>query len=143
MRTQLLTAVAVIALGMSGAGLAHAHGPAPGTSGMPGKNSVDRVLGVAPTQAGAAATLIRYHARPAHLSPRDIRHLQRRLRAEGLYHGRVDGLMGPRTRWAIAQFQRRYGLPQTGRLDPRTMRALAHGAPPRYGSGPPPRYYHR
>lgn len=48
------------------------------------------------------------------------------LRAHGFAPGPVDGLAGPRTRAALAAFQRARGLPAHGRLDRRTR--LAFGA---------------
>lgn len=43
----------------------------------------------------------------------------------GLYHGEVDGQLGPRSRQAIGAFQRAWRVPGVGRLDPRTARVLA------------------
>jgi hypothetical protein len=49
---------------------------------------------------------------------------QIRLRQLGYYRGPIDGSIGYGTRRAIARFQRHYGLPTTGWLDSRTLRAL-------------------
>lgn len=49
---------------------------------------------------------------------------QLRLRQLGFYRGPIDGDIGYGTRRAIARFQRHYGLPATGWLDSRTLRAL-------------------
>ena len=49
---------------------------------------------------------------------------QIRLRQLGYYRGPIDGSIGYGTRRAIARFQRHYGLPATGWLDSRTLRAL-------------------
>ena len=49
---------------------------------------------------------------------------QLRLRQLGYYYGPIDGDIGYGTRRAIARFQRHYGLPVTGWLDARTLRAL-------------------
>ncbi len=46
------------------------------------------------------------------------------LKRQGLYHGRVDGKIGPKTKAAIAKFQKENGLHQTARLDRRTMHEL-------------------
>jgi peptidoglycan hydrolase-like protein with peptidoglycan-binding domain len=50
-----------------------------------------------------------------------------------------DGIMGPSTRQAIAQFQQQQQLPVTGRLDPNTVSALqaaCSGQQPQGGAGP-------
>jgi len=49
---------------------------------------------------------------------------QWRLRQLGYYYGPADGDIGYGTRRAIARFQRHRGLPVTGWLDMRTLRAL-------------------
>jgi LysM repeat protein len=46
------------------------------------------------------------------------------LRALGLYHGPIDGIVGPQTVAAIRGAQRRAHLPVTGRADTRTRRSL-------------------
>ncbi len=69
--------------------------------------------------------------------PREIvRQTQATLNARGFYSGRVDGVWGPKTSRAVRQFQAARGLPVTGSLEPRTIKALGLPAPP-----PPPRRY--
>jgi S1-C subfamily serine protease len=72
---------------------------------------------------------------------------QRALAALGYSPGPADGAMGPRTRQALAAFQRDQGLPVTGEPDRPTMAALARavgaraaadGKPPPVGAAPPP-----
>jgi peptidoglycan lytic transglycosylase B len=53
------------------------------------------------------------HPRP--LDAGGVRELQRALNGLGFSVGRADGQIGTRTRNAIRAFQRRYGLPVTGR----------------------------
>jgi hypothetical protein len=56
--------------------------------------------------------------------------LQIGVRAEGFDPGPIDGIVGPRTRAAVASFQRRHRLRANGVLDRRTRRALgARGDP--------------
>lgn len=56
-----------------------------------------------------------------------VRQAQEQLRAKGLYNGRIDGIMGPKTRHAIVAFQRRNGLQRTAKLDRRTEGRLMRG----------------
>jgi peptidoglycan hydrolase-like protein with peptidoglycan-binding domain len=49
---------------------------------------------------------------------------QAELRRRGYYDGAVDGVIGPRTRNAIAAFQDDAGLATTGRLNNSTLSAL-------------------
>jgi hypothetical protein len=51
--------------------------------------------------------------------------VQQALGRLGYYHGRVDGQIGPASRRAIMNFQARNGLPVTGTINTRLMRALS------------------
>jgi peptidoglycan hydrolase-like protein with peptidoglycan-binding domain len=57
------------------------------------------------------------------LSPDEIREVQRVLVERG-FSVEIDGRLGPRTRQALIQFQRREGLQATGRIDNRTITSL-------------------
>jgi peptidoglycan hydrolase-like protein with peptidoglycan-binding domain len=57
-------------------------------------------------------------------SDRLVYHAQMRLIHKGYKPGPVDGLMGKKTRKAIANFQWDTGLPITGELDRKTLKAL-------------------
>lgn len=61
-----------------------------------------------------------------HDSRADVRDVQRALSVEApaLAPGFVDGRYGPDTRMAVADFQRRHGLPATGEADPLTQLLL-------------------
>ncbi|MBV9645041.1 MAG: peptidoglycan-binding protein [Verrucomicrobia bacterium] len=50
--------------------------------------------------------------------------VQRALTQGGFYRGRIDDKIGPETRRAIREFQRKQGLPVSGRLDNATLGAL-------------------
>jgi hypothetical protein len=50
--------------------------------------------------------------------------VQQELRREGYYRGAADGVIGPRTRTAIASFQRDNGLAVTGRINNSLLREL-------------------
>jgi hypothetical protein len=53
--------------------------------------------------------------------------VQASLQEQGYYHGDVDGLMGPLTRQALADFQRDHGLITTAALDQPTLSSLGLG----------------
>src|SRR5438270_440160 len=50
--------------------------------------------------------------------------VQSALQQQGYYHGEVDGLLGPLTRAAIADYQRDHGLYTTSTIDQPTLQAL-------------------
>jgi Bacterial protein of unknown function (DUF937)/Putative peptidoglycan binding domain len=56
----------------------------------------------------------------------DIRQVQQALKNQGQYPGPIDGIMGPRTRRALRDFQKANGLEQTGTVDEATMQKLAY-----------------
>jgi hypothetical protein len=71
---------------------------------------------------------------PSSAKTADVRRAQEALKARGLYTAEVDGRMGPKTKQALREFQRREGLPQTATLDSRTMERLAGATSTRTGS---------
>jgi hypothetical protein len=59
------------------------------------------------------------------LAPGDvITNVQTALQEQGYYQDAVDGMIGPRTRAAISDFQRDHGLPITAAIDGPTLQAL-------------------
>jgi LysM repeat protein len=62
--------------------------------------------------------------------------LQVALRAQGLYLGPIDAIVGPRTLAAVRAFQRVHGLPATGIADARMRRELGPLGTPLFGSRP-------
>ena len=50
--------------------------------------------------------------------------VQTQLRSDGYYAGRVDGVLGPQTRHAIAAFQADHGLAVTSAVDEPTLATL-------------------
>jgi peptidoglycan hydrolase-like protein with peptidoglycan-binding domain len=66
-----------------------------------------------------------------------VKEAQERLKAEGLYKGRIDGILGPQTRYAIALFQRQNGLRQTATLDRATRDRLTGNRAVGIGSSTP------
>jgi hypothetical protein len=60
-----------------------------------------------------------------HLPPDQvIANVQSALQQQGYYRGEVDGLIGPLTRGAIADYQRDHGLYTTSTVDQPTLRSL-------------------
>jgi hypothetical protein len=53
-----------------------------------------------------------------------IANVQQALQEQGYYDDQVDGLIGPRTRAALRDFQRDNGLPVTAAIDGPTLKAL-------------------
>jgi hypothetical protein len=53
-----------------------------------------------------------------------IANVQAALQEQGYYRDAVDGLIGPRTRAALSDFQRDHGLPITAAIDGPTLKAL-------------------
>jgi peptidoglycan hydrolase-like protein with peptidoglycan-binding domain len=67
---------------------------------------------------------IHHHVRPMVSSRSVIRGAQKQLRADGFYHGKIDGVRNPQFQAAVRSFQRHNNLAVTGRLDRVTMRHL-------------------
>ena len=53
-----------------------------------------------------------------------IANVQSALQQQGYYQGEVDGLLGPQTRGAIADYQRANGLQETAAIDQPTLESL-------------------
>jgi peptidoglycan hydrolase-like protein with peptidoglycan-binding domain len=61
------------------------------------------------------------------LSHDEINKVQKSLSDKGFYHGRIDGVLGPRTRQAIGEYQKSEKLPVTKQLDAETAGKLGVG----------------
>lgn len=61
---------------------------------------------------------------PAGLTRDVVRQMQSYLASLGYNIGTIDGIAGAKTRNALVSFQQKYGLEQTGELDPQTMMKL-------------------
>jgi peptidoglycan hydrolase-like protein with peptidoglycan-binding domain len=66
-------------------------------------------------------------ASAANLDKGDIEKVQRSLTDKGFHPGTVDGVLGPRTRAGIREYQKAENLPVTGRLDEKTAGKLGVG----------------
>ena len=111
MRRLILGTASVLALGIGGAALdyaADAGNNAANAENMPAASESSQTL---PIIGGD-------------LWKDDIRWAQLELRNKGLYHGSLDGVVGPETKRAIDQFQRNNGLSRTAVLDAQTFDAL-------------------
>jgi peptidoglycan hydrolase-like protein with peptidoglycan-binding domain len=60
------------------------------------------------------------------ISQQEVQQAQEQLKAAGLYNGPADGIMGTRTKRAIARFQRQNGMRVNGTLDESTLARLAN-----------------
>ena len=75
----------------------------------------------------------------ANLSKDDVRWAQVELHNLGLYNDSLDGVAGPETKRALAEFQKTNGLKQTATLDQQTADALIGNAGIGQGSSVPPK----
>lgn len=66
-------------------------------------------------------------ASAAGLSKEDIQKVQQSLIDKGFQSGNVDGVLGPRTRAGLREYQKSEKLPVTGRLDGETAGKLGVG----------------
>jgi hypothetical protein len=56
-----------------------------------------------------------------------VANVQEQLQTQGYYHGEIDGMLGPLTRAALADYQRDHGLYTTSAIDEPTMASLGFG----------------
>src|SRR5216684_828145 len=111
MKNLILATASVLALGVAGAGIVHAADTSTPGARTPTPNAA------MPSQQGQTGT-------PVNLSESQIRQVQQKLKTADLFDGQIDGKMGPGLKVAIAAFQERNRLPQTGAIDQQTMAAL-------------------
>jgi peptidoglycan hydrolase-like protein with peptidoglycan-binding domain len=65
-------------------------------------------------------------------SKQEVRAAQLKLRNDGLYHGRIDGILGPQTREGLVRYQQQHHLQADGRLTRRTGESLGIAKPGGY-----------
>jgi peptidoglycan hydrolase-like protein with peptidoglycan-binding domain len=80
------------------------------------------ISGPRPTPLDSRANLSREV--PEETARDDVKEMQQTLQDEGHYQGKVDGVLGLRTRASIRGFQKAESLPVTGQLDVRTASKL-------------------
>lgn len=100
------------------------HPQAGATSSMSGNGQADNSNAAGTSPTGTMSTA-------------DIQQVQQKLQEQGLYHGKIDGLVGPGTQHALRAYQRKTGLPETAALDQQTMSSLL-GTGAGVGSSTPP-----
>lgn len=76
------------------------------------------------TQANAWNRHAAMHSSGMHMSRAEISDVQQKLQADSLYNGKIDGMLGPQTRRAIAQYQKQNGMRVTANLDQQTRDSL-------------------
>jgi peptidoglycan hydrolase-like protein with peptidoglycan-binding domain len=107
------------------------------TSQMSGSSMPPSHTQAAHTQAGRTQTAAA--TQPVlHISKDTVREVQGKLKAQGFDPGPEDGIMGPKTRQALADYQVKKGLPRTAELDDVTLRDITGSAPAESGSSTAP-----
>jgi hypothetical protein len=97
-----------------------------------------RIIAVMPVGSSAAQREGGSQSGSLSLSQSEIREVQMKLNQKGFNVGEPDGVMGPKTREGLAQFQRQQGLQERGDIDRETADALGiSNAPSTTGSAPP------
>lgn len=74
-----------------------------------------------PASEPAAVSAVPFDAGSTQLSPKNI---QRALKGAGLYNGKIDGVIGPKTKKAIRDFQAQNGLVADGKVGAKTWDKL-------------------
>lgn len=83
------------------------------------------ISGTRPTPRAPGASLSPEERPAAHEN--DVQQMQQSLRAKGHYRGKVDGVIGLRTRASIRAYQKAENLSVTGEIDSRTAGKLGVG----------------
>jgi peptidoglycan hydrolase-like protein with peptidoglycan-binding domain len=156
MRTLILATASAIALGIAAASPLYA---ADNTAGSPAAQTpAGGTMQPAAPQAGAMQQTPSMSGNSQNNSPdmasasqssmdwprvtsADVQQVQQKLQQDGLYRGKIDGLVGPGTQQALRTYQHKNGLPVTATLDPQTMNSLlgaSAGAGAGVGSSTPP-----
>ena len=123
-RKLILGTASVLALGIGGAAL---------DFGADADDVPDAVQNTPPTPESS-----QHWINVANLSKDDIRWAQVELRTRGLYSGSLDGVIGPQTKRAVAEFQKTNALKRTATLDQQTADALIGDNGIGQGSSIPP-----
>ena len=96
-----------------------------------------RIIAVMPVGSSAAQREGGSQSGSLSLSQSEIREVQMKLNQKGFNVGEPDGVMGPKTKDGLSQFQRQQGLQERGDIDRETADALGiSNAPSTTGSAP-------
>src|SRR5215469_11959903 len=123
MRKLILGTISILALGIGGAALDYVA------------DADDAV----PSAEGNMPSTSPHWINTTNLSKDDVRWAQVELRNLGLYNDSLDGVIGPETKRALAEFQKANGLKQTATLDQQTADALIGNTGTGQGSSLPPK----
>jgi peptidoglycan hydrolase-like protein with peptidoglycan-binding domain len=74
--------------------------------------------------AGSTAPASGEGTAPAPVTRGEVKNVQRELQTEGLYKGKIDGVVGPQTKEALSTYQKDHGLPQTAMIDQQTKQRI-------------------
>lgn len=117
MRNAIIAGVSAVALTLSGAAFA-AGGDYGGATN--GQNDTSTSSGMS----SGASHSMKSGSSAATGEHGQLMQVQEKLKQEGLYKGKVDGIDGQETRAALKRYQAKNGLDQTGRLDSQTAEKL-------------------
>jgi hypothetical protein len=92
------------------------------------------ISGPRPTPLASGVTLGRETPAPTHWN--DVKEMQQTLQGAGHYQGKLDGVLGLRTRASIRGYQKAESLPVTGQLDVQTAGKLGVKPEVRETTGP-------
>lgn len=123
MRKLILATASVFALGVAASGVGYARQPS-NAAQPPQSNTMGQPSATTPSGNAAAMQPGEQGTAPVRVSRAQVRQIQQQLQKQGFYKGRIDGVMGPETRQAIARFQQQNGMQATGNLDQQTLAAL-------------------
>ena len=121
-----LVGAAQVVVASAGTGGAFPARPGPGETASADAATVTGKVSESPARAGAEVTdePAAAEEKPLNLTRADRRLVQQGLLAAETDVGVADGLFGPRTEAAIRAYQKKKGLPETGRLTPEQAEAL-------------------
>jgi peptidoglycan hydrolase-like protein with peptidoglycan-binding domain len=82
------------------------------------------VLWLCPMMTEAGTTGEQRPEQPQTLTKDNLKQVQERLKAEGVYAGPLDGELNAQTAAALRQYQQKQGLPVSGAADEATLKKL-------------------
>lgn len=119
---RLLVATSFFALLLSPAAFAQSNGGA--TTHEPSGSSGSMMHQGQGSMSSEHSSAMSQKSSAENVSPQEVKQAQTELKQQGLYKGKVDGILGPETKTAISKYQKKEGLPQTASLDEQTRQHL-------------------